>query len=66
MAPCRAVISTYHPSRTQPEPIKNLASMIAAQQAFHAQAAEALASIVGEVDEASVQAEADFRKSRAQ
>ncbi|KAL8286339.1 hypothetical protein RQP46_004827 [Phenoliferia psychrophenolica] len=49
-----------------PEPIKNLASMIKAQQAFHARAAEALAAIAGEVDEANVQAEADFRKSRAQ
>ena len=55
-------------SRTinQPEPIKNLASLIKAQQAYHAAAAESLAAVQAEFDEASVQAEADFRKSRAQ
>lgn len=31
-----------------PEPLKNLASLIKAQQAFFAQAAESLASIQGE------------------
>lgn len=32
-----------------PEPLKNLASLIKAQQAFFAQAAESLASIQGEL-----------------
>ncbi|KAK4702990.1 hypothetical protein P7C70_g3233, partial [Phenoliferia sp. Uapishka_3] len=49
-----------------PEPIKNLASMIKAQQAYHAKAAEALFNIQAEVEEANVQADADYRKSRAQ
>ncbi|KDE05114.1 hypothetical protein MVLG_04457 [Microbotryum lychnidis-dioicae p1A1 Lamole] len=49
-----------------PEPIKNLAALVKAQQAFYAEAAEALASIQGEMEEASVQAEAEYRKSRAQ
>lgn len=51
---------------SQPEPIKNLAALVKAQQAFYAQAAEALAAVQGELDEAGVQAEADYRKSRAQ
>lgn len=49
-----------------PEPIKNLAALVKAQQAFYAQAAEALAAVQGELHEAGVQAEADYRKSRAQ
>ncbi|SCV68884.1 BQ2448_1005 [Microbotryum intermedium] len=44
-----------------PEPIKNLAALVKAQQAFYAEAAEALASIQGEMEEASVQAEAEYR-----
>lgn len=53
-------------SSLQPEPIKNLASLIKAQQAFHAAAAESLAAVQAEFDEASVQADAEYRKSRAQ
>lgn len=49
-----------------PEPIKNLAALIKAQQAFHAAAADSLAAVQGELEEASVQAEAEYRKSRAQ
>ncbi|KAM0756262.1 hypothetical protein T439DRAFT_320963 [Meredithblackwellia eburnea MCA 4105] len=49
-----------------PEPIKNIASLVKAQQAYHAKAAEALAAITADVDEAVVAAEADFRKARAQ
>ncbi|SCZ91021.1 BZ3500_MvSof-1268-A1-R1_Chr1-3g02484 [Microbotryum saponariae] len=58
-----------------PEPIKNLAALVKAQQAFYAEAAEVRAqagwittfeSIQGEMEEASVQAEAEYRKSRAQ
>ncbi|GAA5902145.1 hypothetical protein JCM6882_006712 [Rhodosporidiobolus microsporus] len=49
-----------------PEPIKNLAALIKAQQEFYASAAEALASVQAEVDEAAVSAEAEYRKSRAQ
>ncbi|GAA5962591.1 hypothetical protein JCM21900_000956 [Sporobolomyces salmonicolor] len=49
-----------------PEPIKNLAALLKAQQTFYAEAAEALASVQAEVDEAAVGAEAEYRKSRAQ
>ncbi|GAA6005636.1 hypothetical protein JCM10207_005278 [Rhodosporidiobolus poonsookiae] len=49
-----------------PEPIKNLAALLKAQQTFYAEAAEALASVQGEVEEAAVGAEAEYRKSRAQ
>ncbi|KAI5481530.1 chromatin modification-related protein [Pseudohyphozyma bogoriensis] len=49
-----------------PEPIKNLASLIKAQQEYYAKAAESLATIQAEVEEASVLAEAEYRKSRAQ
>ncbi|GAA6035123.1 hypothetical protein JCM8097_006374 [Rhodosporidiobolus ruineniae] len=42
-----------------PEPIKNLAALVRAQQAFYAEAAEALASVQAEVDEAAVAAEAE-------
>jgi hypothetical protein len=44
-----------------PEPIKNLAALVKAQQAFYAEAAEALGSVQGELEEAGVQAEADYR-----
>ncbi|ORY85338.1 Bin/amphiphysin/Rvs domain for vesicular trafficking-domain-containing protein [Leucosporidium creatinivorum] len=49
-----------------PEPIRNIAALVKAQQQFYAEAAEALASVQGEIEEASVQAEADYRNSRAQ
>lgn len=63
---CRSAPTCAKPPSHQPEPIKNLASLIKAQQAFYAQAAEALSSVVASVEEAQVQSEADFRKSRAQ
>ncbi|SGY29382.1 BQ5605_C002g01047 [Microbotryum silenes-dioicae] len=53
-----------------PEPIKNLAALVKAQQAFYAEAAEVrtqagwsmtFESIQGEMEEASVQAEAEYR-----
>ena len=42
----------------QPEPIRNLSALIKAQQAYHAQAAEALSSIQKDVENASTEAEA--------
>lgn len=49
-----------------PEPIKNLASLIKAQQAYNAKAAEILQGVLGEVEEAATLSEAEYRKSRAQ
>ncbi|GJN91759.1 hypothetical protein Rhopal_004782-T1 [Rhodotorula paludigena] len=49
-----------------PEPIKNLAALLKAQQTFYAEASEALASVLGEVEEAGTAAEAEWRKSRDQ
>ncbi|BGP36876.1 BAR domain-containing protein [Rhodotorula kratochvilovae] len=49
-----------------PEPIKNLHALLRAQQAFHAEAGEALASVLGEVEEAGTAAEGEWRKSRDQ
>lgn len=48
-----------------PEPIKALAQLVRAQQAYHLAASEALQGLIGEVDDAAVSAEAEFRKSRA-
>jgi len=47
-----------------PEPLKNLNDLAKAQLVFHSQAAEALASVQGELEELSVAAEGDYRKSR--
>ena len=44
-----------------PEPIKNLASLIKAQQEYYHAASEALSGVLGEVEESAVQAEADYR-----
>ncbi|GAA5953254.1 hypothetical protein JCM8115_000473 [Rhodotorula mucilaginosa] len=49
-----------------PEPIKNLHALLQAQQAFYAEASEAISSVLGEVEEAGTAAEADWRKSRDQ
>ncbi|BGP12914.1 hypothetical protein JCM10213_004333 [Rhodosporidiobolus nylandii] len=49
-----------------PEPIKNLASLIRAQKSFYEEAAAALGSIEGEVETAAAEAEGEYRKSRAQ
>ncbi|EJD50656.1 hypothetical protein AURDEDRAFT_112235 [Auricularia subglabra TFB-10046 SS5] len=47
-----------------PEPLKNLNELVKAQLLFHAQAAEALQSAQGEIEELSVAAEGEYRKSR--
>lgn len=44
-----------------PEPIKNLASLIKAQQEYYHAASEALSGVLSEVEESAVQAEADYR-----
>ncbi|GAA5890256.1 hypothetical protein JCM8208_002754 [Rhodotorula glutinis] len=49
-----------------PEPIKNLGQLLKAQQLFHEEAAQALASVVAEVEEQGTAAEAEWRKSRDQ
>jgi hypothetical protein len=48
-----------------PEPIKNLHALLQAQQAFYAEASEAISSVLGEVEEAGTAAEADWRCVRA-
>ncbi|KZW03255.1 hypothetical protein EXIGLDRAFT_725710 [Exidia glandulosa HHB12029] len=47
-----------------PEPLKNLNELTKAQLLFHAQAAEALQAAQGEIEELSVAAEGEYRKSR--
>ncbi|KDQ52559.1 hypothetical protein JAAARDRAFT_40171 [Jaapia argillacea MUCL 33604] len=47
-----------------PEPIKNLNELVKAQLMFYAAAAEALSGVQGEVEELSVAAEGEYRKSR--
>jgi hypothetical protein len=47
-----------------PEPIKNLNELIKAQLRFYSVAAEALSAVQGEIEELSVAAEGDYRKSR--
>ncbi|KAI9447076.1 BAR domain-containing family protein [Russula earlei] len=47
-----------------PEPIKNLNELIKAQLRYHAVSAEALSAVQGEIEELSVAAEGDYRKSR--
>jgi hypothetical protein len=47
-----------------PEPLKNLNELVKAQLTFHAIAAEALTSVQGEIEELSVAAEGEYRKSR--
>ncbi|GAA5862762.1 hypothetical protein JCM8547_006536 [Rhodosporidiobolus lusitaniae] len=42
-----------------PEPLKNLAALIKAQQQFYTEAQEALGSVLGEVEEAAVAAEGE-------
>lgn len=56
---CRAVLDN-------PEPIRNIAALVKAQQQFYADAAEALASVQAEIEESCTAAEADYRKTRAQ
>ncbi|KAH9995216.1 BAR domain-containing family protein [Russula vinacea] len=47
-----------------PEPIKNINELIKAQLRYYAFAAEALSAVQGEIEELSVAAEGDYRKSR--
>ncbi|KAH9939750.1 BAR domain-containing family protein [Epithele typhae] len=47
-----------------PEPLKDLNELAKAQLMFHATAAEALSSVQGEIEELSVAAEGEYRKSR--
>ncbi|EMD35837.1 hypothetical protein CERSUDRAFT_84922 [Gelatoporia subvermispora B] len=47
-----------------PEPLKNLNELIKAQLVFYATAAESLSAVQGEVEELSVAAEGEYRKSR--
>jgi hypothetical protein len=47
-----------------PEPIKNLNELVKAQLRFYTVAAETLSSVQGEIEELSVAAEGDYRKSR--
>ncbi|EPQ53196.1 hypothetical protein GLOTRDRAFT_79287 [Gloeophyllum trabeum ATCC 11539] len=47
-----------------PEPIKNLNELTKAQLLYHNAAAEALSSVQGEIEELSVAAEGEYRKSR--
>ncbi|KAF8317415.1 hypothetical protein DL93DRAFT_2134332 [Clavulina sp. PMI_390] len=47
-----------------PEPLKNLNELVKAQLLFHSQAAETLQAVQGEIEELSVAADADYRKSR--
>lgn len=47
-----------------PEPLKNLNELAKAQLVFHSVAAESLAVAQGEIEELSVAAEAEYRKSR--
>ncbi|KAK7696356.1 hypothetical protein QCA50_001010 [Cerrena zonata] len=47
-----------------PEPLKNLNELAKAQLMFYATAAESLSSVQGEIEELSVAAEGEYRKSR--
>ncbi|KAJ7281553.1 hypothetical protein C8J57DRAFT_1433453 [Mycena rebaudengoi] len=47
-----------------PEPIKNLNELVKAQLVYFSTAAESLSSIQGEIEELSVAAEGEYRKSR--
>jgi hypothetical protein len=47
-----------------PEPLKNLNELIKAQLIFHSSCAEALAAAQGDIEELSVAAEGEYRKSR--
>ncbi|KAL5480474.1 GVP36 [Sanghuangporus weigelae] len=47
-----------------PEPLKDLNELVKAQLAYHSAAAEALNAIQGDIEELSVAAEGEYRKSR--
>jgi hypothetical protein len=48
----------------QPEPIKNINELIKTQLRSYAFVAEALSAVQGEIEELSVAAEGNYRKSR--
>jgi hypothetical protein len=48
----------------QPEPIRAIAQLVKAQQAYHSAASDALQGLIGEVEDAAVTAEAEFRYAR--
>ena len=45
----------------QPEPIRAITQLVKAQQAYHSAASDALQGLIGEVQDAAVTAEAEFR-----
>lgn len=47
-----------------PEPVKNLNELVKAQLIYHSTAAEALSVVQGDIEELSVAAEGEYRKSR--
>jgi hypothetical protein len=47
-----------------PEPLKNLNELVKAQLSFYSAAAEALSGVQGDIEELSVAAEGEYRKSR--
>ena len=47
-----------------PEPIAALNQLVKAQLVFHSTAAEALAAVQGEIEEASIAAEGEYRSAR--
>ncbi|KZT57981.1 hypothetical protein CALCODRAFT_452219 [Calocera cornea HHB12733] len=47
-----------------PEPLKNLNELVKAQLIFHATAAEALQTVQGDIEELTVAAEGEYRKTR--
>jgi len=49
-----------------PEPLKNLNELVKAQLLYHSQVAETLQAVQGEIEELSVAADAEYRKSRDQ
>ncbi|KAK4686282.1 hypothetical protein P7C73_g3846, partial [Tremellales sp. Uapishka_1] len=48
----------------QPEPLQNLSSLVKAQLIYFSTAAETLSGIQGEIEDAAVAAEGDYRQSR--
>ena len=63
--PCHIVLTDLCFDCAQPDSLRSLASLVKAQQEYHARSAEILAGIVDQIEEAGVAAEVDYRKSRA-
>lgn len=49
----------------QPEPLRNLAELVKAQQAYYAEAAAQLAGVQSSIESAANEAENEYRKSRS-